>query len=62
GDSGFHLSASVAIAVWPDDGTDFKELVEQAYGLMTRAWKDGGDRVYRLGSFEPSPGGPEGRR
>ena len=62
GDPEFRLSASVAIAAWPEDGKDFKELVEQAYGLMTRAWKDGGDRVYRLGATEASLGGPEGRR
>ncbi|HPE90571.1 MAG TPA: diguanylate cyclase, partial [Spirochaetales bacterium] len=61
GSPDFRLSASVAIAAWPDDGRDFKELVEQAYGLMTRAWKDGGDRVYRLGDAERR-GGAGGRR
>lgn len=46
--SDFHLSVSIAIAAWPEDERDFREVVEQAYGLMMRAWKDGGNRVYRL--------------
>lgn len=48
GDPSFHLSASVALASWPQDGRDFKGLVEQVYGLLLRAWKDGGARIYRL--------------
>lgn len=55
GDPGFRLSASVAVASWPADGKDFRGLVEQAYGLMTRAWKDGGDRVYALGAESVPP-------
>lgn len=48
GEADFNLSVSMAIAFWPEDGQDFRGVVEQAYGLMMRAWKDGGDRVYRL--------------
>ena len=76
GDSGFRLSASIAAAAWPRDGKDLRDVVEQAYGLMTRAWKDGGDRVYSLipesalpqkpeagrGSREARHGSPEARR
>lgn len=46
--SAFHLSVSIAIASWPENGPDFKGVVEQAYGLMMKAWKDGGNRVYHL--------------
>lgn len=44
----FRFTASLSLAVWPADGGDFKRLVEDAYGLLTRAWKDGGNRLYRL--------------
>ncbi len=43
----FRLSASIAIAVWPEDGADFRLLVEHSYGLLMRAWRDGGGRAYR---------------
>lgn len=45
---GFSFSSSMSIAVWPEDGADWKRLVEDAYGILTRAWRDGGDRLYRL--------------
>jgi diguanylate cyclase (GGDEF)-like protein len=48
-DSGFSFTSSMAIAVWPEDGADWKRLVEDAYGLLTRAWRSGGARVLRLG-------------
>jgi hypothetical protein len=38
----------MSLAVWPEDGEDWKRLVEDAYGLLTRAWRDGGNRLYRL--------------
>jgi diguanylate cyclase (GGDEF)-like protein len=46
--SGFTFTASLSLAVWPEDGADWKRMVEDAYGLLTRAWKDGGSRLYRL--------------
>jgi len=61
GDPGFRLSASIAVAAWPSDGADLHDLVDQAYGLMTRAWKDGGDRIYRLKPDEKRDS-PEARR
>jgi diguanylate cyclase (GGDEF)-like protein len=48
--SGFSFTASLSLAEWPADGGDWKRLVEDCYGLLTRAWKDGGDRLYRLKS------------
>jgi diguanylate cyclase (GGDEF)-like protein len=44
----FAFTASMSLAVWPEDGADWKRLVEDSYGLLTRAWKDGGSRLYRL--------------
>ena len=46
--SGFTFTASMSLAIWPEDGADWKRLVEDSYGLLTRAWKDGGARLYRL--------------
>jgi diguanylate cyclase (GGDEF)-like protein len=46
--TGFSFTASMSLAVWPEDGDDWKRLVEDSYGLLTRAWKDGGSRLYRL--------------
>ncbi len=49
GAAGYRLSASIALASWPVDCKDMKTLVEKTHELMGRAWKDGGDRIYRLG-------------
>ncbi|HRY55506.1 MAG TPA: diguanylate cyclase [Spirochaetia bacterium] len=49
-DPRFAFTASLAVAVWPDDRPDWKRLVEEAYGLLTRAWRAGGDRILRLGA------------
>ncbi|MFH2113819.1 MAG: GGDEF domain-containing protein [Spirochaetota bacterium] len=46
----FRFTASMAVALWPEDGKDFRQLVEAAYGALLRAWKDGGDRVCRIAS------------
>lgn len=46
--TGFFFTASLSLAIWPEDRADWKRLVEGAYGLLKRAWKDGGDRLYRL--------------
>jgi diguanylate cyclase (GGDEF)-like protein len=46
--TGFVFTASMSLAVWPEDGADWKRLVEDSYGLLTRAWRDGGSRLYRL--------------
>ncbi|MBL8967940.1 MAG: diguanylate cyclase [Spirochaetaceae bacterium] len=46
--TGFAFTASVAIAVWPEDGAEWRRLVDGAYGVLTKAWRDGGARMYRL--------------
>jgi len=46
--TGFAFTASMSLAVWPEDGKDWKRLVEDAYGILTKAWRDGGNRLYRL--------------
>jgi diguanylate cyclase (GGDEF)-like protein len=46
--TGFSFTSSIAIAVWPEDGEDWKRLVEDAYGLLTRTWRSGGARACRL--------------
>jgi diguanylate cyclase (GGDEF)-like protein len=46
--TGFSFTSSMSIAVWPEAGRDWKRLVEDAYGLLTRAWRAGGGRAYLL--------------
>jgi diguanylate cyclase (GGDEF)-like protein len=46
--TGFSFTASLSLAIWPEDGADWRRLVENAYSLLMRAWKDGGDRLYHL--------------
>jgi diguanylate cyclase (GGDEF)-like protein len=46
--TGFSFTSSMSLASWPEDCPDWKRLVEDAYGLLTKAWRDGGDRLYRL--------------
>ncbi|MBN1520177.1 MAG: GGDEF domain-containing protein [Spirochaetales bacterium] len=53
GGPGFRLTASAALAVWPTDGENFKQLVEQGYGALMRAWRDGGNRLYGLAAALP---------
>lgn len=50
---GFRIGISASMAVWPEDGADFKVLVEHAYGVLMRAWRDGGTRVYRVRPHGP---------
>ena len=45
---GFSFTASLAIALWPDDCAEWKRLVDDAYGVLTKAWRDGGSRIYRV--------------
>ncbi len=46
--TGFSFTSSLSLAIWPEDGEDWRRLVEDAYGVLTKAWRDGGDRLYRL--------------
>lgn len=46
--SGFSFTASVAVALWPADCAEWKRLVDETYGLLTKAWRDGGNRIYRI--------------
>ncbi len=50
GGENFRFTASMAFAVWPEDGKDFRQLVEDAYGTLMRVWKAGGNRACRLES------------
>lgn len=43
----FEFGCSIAVGMWPDDGPNWQRLVEHAYGVLTRAWRDGGSRIYR---------------
>jgi diguanylate cyclase (GGDEF)-like protein len=48
---GFSFTTSAAIAIWRGGGepsAEWKRLVEDAYGLLTRAWRAGGARAYLL--------------
>jgi diguanylate cyclase (GGDEF)-like protein len=60
----FGFTASLSLAVWPEDGAEWRRLLDDAQGMLTRAWLDGGDRVYRLrhrGSGGLPPAGEERR-
>jgi diguanylate cyclase (GGDEF)-like protein len=46
--SGFRFTTSAAVALWPDNCPEWKRLVEDAYGVLTKAWRDGGNRIYRV--------------
>lgn len=46
--SGFRFTASLAVALWPDNCPEWKRLVEETYSVLTKAWSDGGNRIYRV--------------
>jgi diguanylate cyclase (GGDEF)-like protein len=48
GRAGFAFTCSMALALWPSDGEDWKALVEESCAALTRAWGDGGARLYTL--------------
>ena len=64
GCEGFHPSPSMALGFWPDNGQDPLRLFDEVYGLLQRAWRDGGGRAYmmREPSAAPPAGLPERRR
>ncbi|HUW42330.1 MAG TPA: diguanylate cyclase [Rectinemataceae bacterium] len=53
--SGFRFTASAAVALWPDNCPEWKRLVEDAYGVLTKAWRDGGNRIYRVRRRDQEP-------
>lgn len=48
GESGFSFTSSIAYSVWPEDGRDWKALVDDSYSLLMKAWSEGGNRLCRL--------------
>ena len=46
--TGFTFTSSLALAIWPEDGQDWKRLVDDSYGILMKAWSEGGNRLYRL--------------
>lgn len=48
GRAGFAFTCSMALAEWPADGEDWKKLVEASGDALTRAWGDGGARLYTV--------------
>lgn len=49
----FAFTASSALAIWPEDGSDWKRLVDESYAILTKAWRDGGARIYHLKAKRP---------
>ena len=47
--TGFAFTSSMALAVWPEDRDDWKRLVDDSYAILMNAWREGGDRLCRLG-------------
>jgi diguanylate cyclase (GGDEF)-like protein len=60
GGTPFGFTASMALAIWPEDGKDFKQLVEAVYGVLMRVWKDGGNRSCRIAADPLDPVDPVG--
>lgn len=56
--AGFHLSASMALGIWPDNGAEPSKLFDAVYGLLQRAWRDGGGKAYAMRN--PAGGPPDG--
>lgn len=52
----FTFTASAALAIWPEDGAEWRRMVDDAYAVLTRAWKDGGARIYHLKARKPEAG------
>ena len=46
--SGFSFTSSIAYAIWPEDGQEWKAVVDTTYALLMKAWREGGDRLCRL--------------
>lgn len=44
----FRFSGSFAVGIWPQDEGEFSRLFEKAENILWRAWKDGGERAYRV--------------
>jgi diguanylate cyclase (GGDEF)-like protein len=47
-ESDFRFSGSFAVGIWPQDEPEFSRLFEKAENILWRAWKDGGERAYRV--------------
>jgi len=47
-ESDFKFSGSFAVGIWPQDEGEFSRLFEKAENVLWRAWKDGGERAYRV--------------
>lgn len=62
--AGFHPSPSLALGFWPEHGKDPSRLFDAVYGLLQRAWRDGGNRAYsmRTAAGKPPTGITERRR
>jgi diguanylate cyclase (GGDEF)-like protein len=58
GGAPFAFTVSQAMAFWPEHEHDSKRLFDSLYGVLMRAWRDGGARVYRMRGM--SGGIPEG--
>ena len=51
------LSASMALGFWPEHGENPLRLFDSVYGLLQRAWRDGGGRAYLMRGPRGAPPG-----
>lgn len=51
----FRFTGSFSLGLWPNDEEDFKRLLEKASALLWRAWREGGDRAYRVPPRKEKP-------
>ena len=64
GGARFDFTVSQALAFWPEDEPDEKRIFDSLYGILMRAWRDGGARAYHMRAKSPAQrgGGPDRRR
>ncbi len=52
----FRFTTSMCFSIWPADDSLLKNLLEKTYATLLTAWRDGGNRVYRIGKDFPEGG------
>jgi len=52
----FRFTTSMCYSIWPKNGPGLKLFIEKTYATLMSAWRDGGNRVYRLGKESQGDG------
>jgi len=54
----FRFTTSMCYSIWPKDGPPLKLFIEKTYATLMSAWRDGGNRVYKVGKDSRKEGNP----